>query len=219
MLKKFEKYGYTGLRSFLFITLLASLFLIILGGYFLYKENQPVNYFMTENSENYLIMPSTTPILQVGRAREWATGAIAKLFTFNFVNVDKHMDEIRAYFSDQGWSNLNTQLTQNQLLKDVVSKSLVFEASLCDLPVLSGRLQDPKAFYLSSKWKFIIPIIINVVGASGVERNLVYIIKVDVRFLTDQEVSAEKKALGATSVLGIDAINMESAGMTNYCKI
>jgi len=219
LLKKLQTYGFSGLRKTLFIVLISSLILIILASYFLYKENQPVNYFMNLNNQNYKIFPINSPILQVDRAKQWATAALAIIFSFDFVSFEGDLEISKEYFTDAGWASFQTALQNNGLMDEVVTKNLVFKTNVCSLPVLANREQDPKAFYLASKWKFLIPIIINIQGASGVTRNSVYIVETDIRFLTDEEISKEKSRKRTTSILGIDSIKMKSANFTNYCKI
>lgn len=217
MISKFTKYGFSGLRKILLSVLLLCLGAIIVSCYFLYKQNQTVNYFMSENNQNYKILPTNIPILQVDQVKQWTTSAIAVIFSFNFINYSQEIT--KQYFTKVGWDSFNQAMQNNGLLNDVLNKNLILSTNVCGLPVLANREQDPRAFYLASKWKFFIPIIINIQGASGVTRNPVYIIEADVRFLVDDEISNEYSKTGESLILGIDSIKMKSANFTNYCRI
>jgi len=220
LINKLTKYGFSGLRIFVTIVLLLSLAAIIVVSYFLYKQNEPVNYFMNEDRQNYKILPTNTPILQVDRVKQWTTASIAIIFTFDFINYQKAMNVNRNYFTDAGWKSFQQAIENNGLKSDVLNKNLILNSNVCDLPVLANREQDPKAFYLSSKWRFTVPIIVNIQGASGVTRNSVYIVEADVRFLTDHDISLKNNRQGGeASILGIDALKMKSANFTNYCRI
>lgn len=219
MLKQLEKYGFSSIRVGLLLVFLLIFIMIVIAAFMLHKQNEPVNYYMAENNNNYLILPTATPILQVDRVKEWATGAIVSVFNFNFLNINNVVAQSKQYFTENGWNSFQTELQNKGILQDITNKNLIFTASVCSLPLLANREQNPKAFYLSSKWKFVIPIIINIQAASGVTTNSVYMVDVVVRFMTDSEISEEQGESAMNSILGIDSINMRNANFTSYCKI
>jgi intracellular multiplication protein IcmL len=116
--------------------------LLIIGLLFFWgfyeRTHKPVPQYFATTYDGKLIAltPLNEPNLQDNALLQWATEAAVNSYTFNFVNFRKALQDIRIYFTKNGYLNFLKALKDSNNLDAVQNKKLVVSAVPTGAPVI-----------------------------------------------------------------------------------
>jgi hypothetical protein len=70
-------------------------------------------------------MPLRESVLSDDVVLDWASKHVEKIFSFNFLNIDKWRDEIKPYFSKSGYSDFISNMEKTRNLDVIKHKKLI----------------------------------------------------------------------------------------------
>lgn len=111
----YKRLHYLALVAFL----LAVLVIIVLGSvlYFLSKNPPRPLYFATDSVGRLIpIIPVDKPNMSTDDVIAWATNAVQKAYSYDYVNYRSQLQNAQKYFTNYGWSNYMTALTASNNL-------------------------------------------------------------------------------------------------------
>lgn len=117
---------------------LISLSVCLLFWGFYERTHKPLpQYFATTYDGKLLpVIPLSQPSLTDNALLQWATEAAVSAYTFNFVNYRKALQDIRVYFTKNGYQNFIKALKDSNNLDAVQNKKLVVSAVPTGAPVI-----------------------------------------------------------------------------------
>lgn len=153
--------------SISFIVLISSIvveFLIIS-----YKSNpQPAQVFSVMRDKNGLhpettkIIPVTLPVAHQSfqNISNWLTDAVVELYSFDFLDYDKKVNEAQLYFTSNGYSKYLEALNNSGVKSSVIDKKVIVSTVPLGNPILvnSGNIDGV------DYWRFKVPVLINYTG-------------------------------------------------------
>ncbi len=92
----------------------------------------------------------------------WATLAATSSFTLDFVNVEKQLESLRDYFTNDGYTEFVSSLTNNNTLGTIQDKKLVGTAVATGPAVLLSEEQLGSA----PAWRIQVPVLIRYQSAN-----------------------------------------------------
>jgi intracellular multiplication protein IcmL len=102
------------------------------------RTHKPVpQYFATTYDGKLIpIIPLNLPNMEDNALVQWATEAAVAAYTFNFVNYRKALQDVRIYFTQEGYQNFIKALTESNNLDAVLQKKYVVSAAPTGAPVI-----------------------------------------------------------------------------------
>ncbi len=158
----FYRDGYRNSMTALLGSLLINLLLIAIIAFQYYTKPAPV-YFATQTDGKLIeIQPLYEPLVDEDMLLTWASRAAIGAFSYNFLDYQDDLQQMRQYFTPGGFDNYLEALQQSGNLETVLSKRLVVKAAVTQVPVIvqHGLIKGRYA------WKIEIPMLISYVSAN-----------------------------------------------------
>ena len=147
--------------------ILGIMLLLILIIYYQYQNRPTEQYYVTTpQGKSSRILPLQQPNVDTRTLLSWATLAITASYSFDFVNYENTLQDIRKYYTTAGYDNFIDALNTNNLLEDVQSKKLIVSAVPIGTPVIvhEGIMKDYYA------WNIQVPLLISFQGPNETRR-------------------------------------------------
>lgn len=123
----------------------------------------PEYFATTYDGKLIALIPLNQPNMEDNALLQWATEAAVASYTFNFVNYRKALQDIRIYFTQNGYQYYIKALTESNNLDAIINKKFVASAAPTGAPViLEKRIfkegEAPGGVY---GWTVQLPMVIN----------------------------------------------------------
>lgn len=95
-----------------------------------------------QNSTTYRLFkptPLTDPFLTTPALFIWINQSLSDIFSFNFQNSDSHLQQVKRYFTDDGWNEFSKALTESKLISEVQRGRYIINARSVSPPLLSQQ--------------------------------------------------------------------------------
>lgn len=167
---------------FIMILMGALLILLLTLGLVIYQIShrpEPVFNAVQPDGKTMELSPYDMPNLLPDTILRWASKAATIAYTFDYVNYQQQLSQIRPYFTDDGWKDYNNSLAG--LIDRVVSNQLFVNGVVRGTPVISNQGPLPGVSYA---WRVQIPFLVTYQSASSVLEQKYYIVLTIVRVPT-----------------------------------
>lgn len=158
----FYRDGYRNTMLALLGSIVVNMILICLVGLQYYMRPAPV-YFATQTDGKLIeIQPLYEPLVDEEMLLTWSSRAALAAFSYNFLDYQDDLQQMRQYFTAAGFDNYIAALQQTGNLDTVLEKRLVVKAVVTEVPVIvqHGLIKGRYA------WKIEIPMLISYVSAN-----------------------------------------------------
>ena len=125
--------------------------------YFVLTHPTRASYFATDEVGRLLpMMPLSQPNMSTDKVRSWATQAIEKTYSYDYVNYHSQLQAAQKYFTEYGWDRYIHALTASNNLVALSQRRLITVAKVIGEPQLitEGLLGQAYA------WKFSVPVLV-----------------------------------------------------------
>lgn len=126
-------------RIFLGFFCLSLLLIGILSGFIIYLVKEPAHpyYFATDAIGRLIIEPPLTePNFSLAEISLWATKAVERAYSYDYINYRAQLQKAQNYFTDYGWQNFMKALQLSNNLLAVINRKQVVIAKVIEPPVL-----------------------------------------------------------------------------------
>lgn len=152
-------------RRVVAVLLFTILIITVLGGVvaYLVTHRPAPSYFATSGDGRITkLIPLSQPNLSKAAVLQWATRAAISVYSYNFVNYRKALQDASVYFTTDGWHQFMGALKGSNNLDAVQNKKLVVSAVPTGAPVI---LQEG---VVNSRytWKMQLPVLVTYQSAS-----------------------------------------------------
>lgn len=158
----FYRDGYRNTMLALLGSIVVNMLLIFVVGFQYYAKPAPV-YFATQTDGTLIeIQPLYEPLVDEEMLLMWSSRAAIAAFSYNFLDYQDDLQQMRQYFTPAGFDNYLEALQQSGNLDTVLSKRLVVKGVVTEVPVIvqHGLIKGRYA------WKIEIPMLISYVSAN-----------------------------------------------------
>ncbi|PCH57326.1 MAG: hypothetical protein COC15_01365 [Legionellales bacterium] len=144
-------------------TIVTAATLLLIAALFLQHHYQPRErfYALYANNNAAPIKPLNKPHIDTNTLLSWATLAITASYNMDFVNYQSTLQEIRKYYTAEGYEKFIAALNDNNLLTEITSEKLIMAAVPIGTPVI---LKEGKYENDSYAWKIQVPILVSFQG-------------------------------------------------------
>jgi len=108
------------------------------------------------NGDNTSIYPLDHPMVKPKKLIDWAQKAMLESFTFNFVNYNEALEEVKKYYTVKGWNELNNSLSKSGLLGNI-TKNKFFLATMAEN---NAKILDDGVVNGHHAWRVRMPVIL-----------------------------------------------------------
>lgn len=108
------------------------------------------------------VFPLNEPNVTPSSLVNWVTQAVTSAYTIDFYNYQSNIDNLKQYFTNDGYDNYLTALDKSGTLKKIINEKLIVSAVAINTAVIlqEGMMNDVYS------WKIQIPVLLNYQGAS-----------------------------------------------------
>ncbi len=142
-------------------TVIILLLVIILGigslFFLVAQQPTPRSYSLDPAGNKKSLVILSMPILAPSKLLQWAHNVAVEAYTYNFVNYEQMIEQLKAYFTEEGWDYFENALQTTGDLNAVISKKLIVSAVSIGAPVILERMFVGGRF----SWKVQIPLLIS----------------------------------------------------------
>jgi intracellular multiplication protein IcmL len=189
--------------SAIFVLILAQTALISCA-YLQYATRAPVHFFAKPTTQEvFKLTALERPNVSAAALLSWATLAATATFTFDFVNYNESLNELRDYFTVMGYENFVTSLEEAGTLSTIDAKKLVLTCVAIGSAIITG--ENEKAGIHS--WNIQIPVLVRYQSADTNETRL----KLVSLLVTQVPTKDAPKGIGISQYVATD-IGPEYAG-------
>ena len=160
--KGFYPRGASKLMTVVMLLAVINIALVVSAGYMLATKDESVDYYaVTCDSDPIKLNSLSTAMVSAKQLLQWANVAAVAAYNYNFVNWRQRMDELRPYFSAQGWESFYPSFSEQQVGPMVAKKTMVSAVAI-DVPVIEQRgvLQGRYT------WRVAVPLLVSYQTAS-----------------------------------------------------
>lgn len=120
-------------------------------------------YFVTSVSGDAKeVFPLTEPNVTPTSLINWVTLAVTSSYTLDFYGYEQSLNELKQYFTLDGYQNFITSLNESGSLKKIIKDKLVVTA----VPINTAIVLQEGIMDNVYTWKIQIPLLVNYQGAS-----------------------------------------------------
>lgn len=157
--------------SWVIIAILALALFVQVG-----NKPKPTYFATTESGRIIKLVPLNEPNLSDRALIQWATNAVLAVYTYNFNNYRQVFQDSRQYFTDDGWQQFITALSQSRNLQAVQDKKLVLSAVVSSAPIVNREYVAGNGKYT---WEIQLPVMVTYQSLSEeFHENLVIVLRV-----------------------------------------
>ena len=145
----------------------------------MYQRPLPPYYAVTTDRQKLYLMPNTEPSLIAPTIINFASQAATIAYTFDFVNYQEQIAKARPYFTDKGWTEFNSSISD--LLSTIVQRQLFVSGVVSGAPVISNEGPLPGIEYA---WRVQIPFLATYQGSNATAVQKHYVVLTIIRVPT-----------------------------------
>lgn len=135
--------------------------------YFQYSIRSPGNFFgVLPNNTTFELDYLERPNVSTSALLSWATLAATATFTLDFVNYETSLENLKAYFTNEGYQSFLVALKQSGVITTLVDKKLVMSAVAIGPSIVIAEDEVHGNHF----WKVEIPIMVSYLSASAEEK-------------------------------------------------
>ena len=128
----------------------------------------------------FALPPLDEPNLSSGTLLQWATNAATSVYTLNFNNIKRRIQEVEEFFTQSGYRELLAAYNDSGFIQEVTSKQLIVSAIPRGTPVIKNEnIKNGKHY-----WNVEVPILIQYQSPSDIETTEAVVIMVIQRVST-----------------------------------
>lgn len=151
---KFAKDQYT--RTFALLIMMAVITLIVVfQTYNIATYKAPVKYIPIYEDKTIIDpVPLNKPVMSDDQMKQWLADAVSDIFSYNYLNLDKHGEKISGLFTETGYATFKRAFDSSADVARVKGQSLIVVSNVVGSPVkaFSGyKVSGPYAYW---DWKF-----------------------------------------------------------------
>lgn len=150
------------LAGFIMFMLIAICILISIVFYQIVNRPEPEYFATSIKDEDIPLVSLKEPILSPNELLQWAHRAAIAAYTYDFVNSQKSMQQLKIQFTDDGWRYYESAMNASQTLTTVIDKKLVVSAVATGTPVIT----DQSVISGRYTWKVQIPLLVTYLSPS-----------------------------------------------------
>ncbi len=157
----------TGYLYFIIVVQLAVIAALVGSLYFLWLQRPEPTYFAaTQDGKIFRIDNLDRPYLNLKQLNQWAVEAAVASYTFDFVNWQSNLNDVKEYYTENGYKRYLQALSNAGTIDTIRSKQLVSSAVATGAPVINkeGRDQNTGRYF----WEVQIPMLVTYQSASEV---------------------------------------------------
>lgn len=139
-------------------TVLTAIVFLIGISIFIYMDKPKPVYFHTDNEWRILPpVPLDKPYLKVPDLVQWVSTALPSVFTYDFINYTKQLQNASQYFTPNGWQKFLEQINHYANYNEVLTSKMFISANPAGAPIIlnQGLLEGRYA------WWILMPINVN----------------------------------------------------------
>jgi hypothetical protein len=113
-----------------FLAIINAILVAVVFYLYLVQPKVPEEFYTSNlhNGANARIYSLDQPLLKPKNLIEWTQNSIVKSFDFNFVNYREAFDNIRKYYTENGWNTFHELLSKSKLI-DIITSNKYFLSS------------------------------------------------------------------------------------------
>jgi intracellular multiplication protein IcmL len=149
------------------------LLLGIIGFIFYQALNRPVPVFTAEEPDGKTkqLVAADEPNLLPDTILRWASKAAVAAYTFDFVNYNNQINDVRPYFTDAGWKDYLASV--RGLIGTIVQNQLFVTGVVSGTPVISNQGQLSATGYT---WRVQIPFLVTYQTSEHLTKSSYYVV-------------------------------------------
>lgn len=135
LLQQFYRDNHARMMFFcLMLLLIASI--SVLFNIFQFLNRPSAKYFAVSPEGKFEMTPLDRPNLSTESLLQWATEAASSSYNYDFVNYREKIQQVRSYFTPQGYQHYIDALKQSRTIDTIIEKKLVVSAVPTGAPVI-----------------------------------------------------------------------------------
>jgi len=142
---EFAKSQYQRTMALLILVSLIT-FAVIGQTYYVANYKAPVKYIPVYEDKTIIDpIPLDKPVMSEDSMKQWLADSVSDIFSYNYLNLDKHGEKIAPYFTDQGYVTFKKEFDSGTDVARVRGQSLIVASSVVGSPLnksgtkVSGR--------------------------------------------------------------------------------
>ena len=157
---EFYRDGYRRVLVALIILLVLDI-LVILSAMYLYSNRPDPKFFATSPDGQIVeLFPLNQPVMRQAQVINWANNAIARAYTYDYLNYRNQIAGATKSFSAKGWTPLMKSFNESGMLQTMIKKKLVMTGTPTnDSAILESGEVDGRY-----TWKIRVPIVLKMQG-------------------------------------------------------
>jgi intracellular multiplication protein IcmL len=160
------------------------------------SRNLGAYYGITPSNQSIILHPLLRPTISIPALLSWATVAATATFSIDFVNYSRTLNELKQYFTTEGYDSFLLALESASVLETIQSKKLVLSA----VPIGPAIIVEESDHYGMHAWRIQVPLIVSYLSASSEEKGY----KLVTVLVSQVPTSSAVTGLGITQYQSID---------------
>lgn len=149
----------------LMLLLLLIVLIMALVMYQLFHRPLPSFTALDPDQKNMKLTPFTEPNLLPDTIIRWASKAAILAYSFDWVNYDNEISQVRPFFTNGGWDSFLRSI--NNVIKSVVQGQLFVNGIVNGTPVISNQGPLPSK---GQVWRVQIPFLVTYQSANNISK-------------------------------------------------
>lgn len=152
----FYRDGYRKMQTITAISAAASLAAVLIAGIAIFAKPAP-KFFATDREGRIIpLVPLNQPYQNSGAVLGWASEAIMKTFSMDFVHYRRSLNESREYFTEDGWNGFLQAMQDSGVGPSMKEQKQVVSATPTDAAVIVGQGELRGSYTWKIKQPFLI---------------------------------------------------------------
>lgn len=151
---KFAKDQYT--RTFALLIMMAVITLVVVfQTYNVATYKAPVKYIPIYEDKTIIDpVPLNKPVMSDDQMKQWIADAASDIFSYNYLNLDKHGERISGLFTETGYATFKRAFDSSADVARVKGQSLIVVSNVVGSPVKAFNGYKVSGPYAYWDWKF-----------------------------------------------------------------
>lgn len=156
---------YPSLMIVLMAEIILVLLLMIVVLYQIFHRPLPVFWALAPNHQRMELTASNEPNLLSSTLIAWASKAAVAAYTFDFVNFNKEINQVRPYFTEKGWNDYRASI--GGLIQTITQNKIFVNGVVTAPPVISNQGDLSGHGYT---WRVQIPFLVSYQSSDAISR-------------------------------------------------
>lgn len=184
--------------------ILSIIFLIVVGqlgllgfSYIEYATRSQGRFFGVQpNNTEFELHWLSRPNVSTRALLSWASLAATATFSFDFVNYERDLENLKNYFTKTGYDSFLQALNEGKVISTLVDKKLIMTAVAIGPAIVTSE-DEVKGYHI---WKVEIPITVSYLSASNEEKAT----KLVTLTITEVPTTEASKGIGIGQYVAVD---------------